>query len=405
MSRVSIECPHCGKKTHLDLAHNLSTQKCDRCGVSFRAVNTGLAGSREVQFEEPPDWRRAKTGDWDLDPEEAEASVPVPASTGSRGAWIAVIAALGITAITALAVTRRPPAAPPVQPVAADQAAVAGAAGSAGASTYPELRARFEQAAAAATRYLSVRSLDELLPLIENRESLEPQVRQHYTEGEGRNQLPFPAFTLAPTEYHVWVDHMQTAIITYDVPGQVARAVALRLDPGGQWLVDWPSAAVISEMPLEEFRARRDTTPRFFRLLGVRDDYFNHLFGDDREWLCLRLSDVTLTQRIYAYARRGSDAAKALVDSRLPRGSISTPVMLRIRFPEHAPSDDQVEIVEFLGLGWIEQAPPPPPPPTGPDGEHKPSDASYPSVLDFTGVGGQPGGPPGAPPDSEPQAR
>lgn len=355
MSRVSIECPHCGKKTRLDLAHNLSTQKCDRCGIAFRAVNTGLAGSREAQFTEPPDWRRAKTGDWDQDPEEAEAQTAAPASAGSRRAWIVAAVALAAVAVAALAVARRPPVIPPVQPMSQDELAALGVASNPDRPTsYENLRDRIDGATAAAAKYLAVTTVEELLPLIENRASLEPQVRAFYAEGEGRQQLPFPPFTLAPVERQVWVDTMQAVVVSYETPGQVPRAVALRQNAEGQWLVDWPSAAAVNEVPLADFRARRDTTPRFFRLLAARDDYFNRAFANDREWFCLRLQDVTLNHRIYAYVRRGSAAAENLLKSGLPRGSTTSPVMLRLRFPENAPADDQVEVTEFLGLGWIE---------------------------------------------------
>ncbi|MFN0125395.1 MAG: hypothetical protein ACKV19_01770 [Verrucomicrobiales bacterium] len=355
MSRVSIECPHCGKTTRLDLAHHLSTQKCDRCGIAFRAVNTGLAGSREAQSTEPPDWRRAKTGNWDLDPDEAAAQASTAATAGSRRSWIAAALALVVIAVAAVAVARRPQAVPPVQPMSQKELAAIGVASNPDSPTsYENLRDRIDGATAAGAKYLAVTTVEELLPLIENRESLEPQVRAFYAEGEGRGQLPFPPFTLAPVERQVWVDAKQVVVVSYETPGQVPRAVALRQNPDGQWLVDWPSAAAFNEVPLADFLARRDTTPRLFRLLASRDDYFNRAFADDREWICLRLQDVTGDHRIYAYARRGSAAAENLLKSGLVRGNATSPIMLRLRFPENAPAEDQVEVTEFLALGWIE---------------------------------------------------
>ena len=368
MSRVPINCPHCGKTTRVDLACNLSTQKCDRCGIRFSAVNTGLAGSREVQLTEPPEWRRAKTGAWDQDPDPSPAA-PAAAPSGSRAAWIAVGATLAVVAATALAIARRPPPAPPVKPMTGAGLAAASAA-AAPPSAYLTLRERIDDAAEVARQYLSARNVDELLPLIENRESLEPQVRAYYAEGEGRLQFPLPDFTLAPTERQVWVEDLKAVVISYETPGQVPRAVALRQNPKGRWLVDWPSAAAIGEVPLAEFRTRRDTTPRLFRLLATRDDYFNRAFANDSEWICLRLSDPTLEHRIYAYARRGTPVAESVLKAPLRKGPTQSPVMLRLRFPADAPTDNQMEITEFVGMGWVtaSTAPPAPASPPAPQG-------------------------------------
>lgn len=370
MSRVPINCPHCGKSTRVDLSLNLSTQKCDRCGIRFSSVNTGLAGSREVQLTEPPEWRRAKTGDWEEEPDDAPDR-PLPAGPGSRAAWIAAAAALVAVAATALALARRPSPGPPVQPMAeGDRPSTLAPEAQPGTSNYTVLRERIDAATVVARQYLSATSVDELLPLIENRETLEPHVRAYYTEGPGRNVLPLKEFTLAPTDRQVWVDALKAVVISYDTPGQVPRAVALRQAADGNWLVDWPSAAAFSDVPLARFRADRDTTPRLFRLLAVRDDYFNRAFASDQDWICLRLSDPEREHRFYGYVRKGTPAAESVLKSPIPkaRSNTSSPVMLRLRFPEYAPSDDQVEIVDFLGMGWIQAAPMPaePAPPTTP---------------------------------------
>lgn len=357
MSRVPINCPHCGKTTRVDLAHNLSTQKCDRCGIRFSAVNTGLAGSREIQLTEPPDWRRAKTGSWDDDPEVAPANPSPPATSGSRTAWIAVGTTLAVVAATALTLARRPPPAPSVKPMAVPSTATStSTTAAAQPSTYLTLRDRIDTAAEVARQYLSAQSVDDLLPLIENSASLEPQIRAYYSEGEGRLQFPLREFTLAPTERQVWVDDLKAVVISYETPGQVPRAVALRQNPEGRWLIDWPSAAAIGDVPLAEFRAQRSTTPRLFRLLAARDDYFNRAFADDREWVCLRLSDPSRDHQIYAYARRGTPVAESVLKSPLAKGPPQAPIMLRLRFPADAPTDNQMEITEFVGMGWLTPA-------------------------------------------------
>jgi hypothetical protein len=357
MSRVSINCPHCGKTTRVDLAQNLSTQKCDRCGIRFSSVNTGLAGSREIQLTEPPEWRRAKTGSWDEEP----APSPAPATTSSRtpvAAWIAVATTLALVTATALTITRRPPPTPPVPPMTD---AVRKADGSPQPSSYLTLRERIDAAVEVARQYLSAQTPDDLLPLIENRDALEPQLRAYYSEGEGRQLFPLPDFTIAPTDRHIWVEDLKAAVISYETPGQVPRALALRQHPDGRWLVDWPSAAAIGEVPLTEFRTRRDTTPRFFRVLANRDDFFNRTFANEREWVCLRLSDPLGNHQIFAYARRDTPVAEKVLQAAIARKPGQSPVMLRLRFPSDTATDNQVEITEFLGLGWLTKAASPDP--------------------------------------------
>jgi hypothetical protein len=369
MSRVSIDCPHCGKTTRVDLALTLSTQKCDRCGVRFSAVDTGLAGSREVQLTEPPDWRRAKSGDWEESAEE-DTQIPTPPSSGSRAAWIAVGISVAAITATALTLARRPPPTPTVKPSTSPGIFATATPNPQNPSGYLGLRDRIDAATVVARQFLSATSVDELLPLIENREALEPKIRAFYSDGEGRGQLPLPEFSIAPTDRQVWIDSLKTVVVSYNTPGQVPRAVALRQANDGRWLVDWPSAAAVGEVPLSRFRADRDPEPRFFRLLATRDDYFNRAFASDRDWVCLRLSDTRHEHRLYGYARRGTPAAEALLAANLSRKGVSAPIMVRLRFPENAPSDDQAEITEFLGQGWLEAPIPTPTPASPPPASH-----------------------------------
>jgi hypothetical protein len=221
------------------------------------------------------------------------------------------------------------------------------------AGTYELLRERITAATAAAQQYLAVKNIEELLPLIQNREALEKRVRFYYTEGEGRNKLPMPPFALAPADRQIFVNAIQSVVISYETPGQVPRAVAVRQETDGRWLIDWPSAAALNEVPLTTFRSERHTQPRLFRVLATRDDYYNRAFPSDTDWVCLRLEDATQEHHFFAYARRGTEAAQKVLDSPLPKRGTGTPVTVRLRFPPLSPSDEQVEITELIRLGWV----------------------------------------------------
>ncbi len=354
MSRLSISCPNCNQTTRVDLSLNLTTQKCDRCGVRFSSVNTGLAGSRERQQQQPPDWRRTKAGEWETSPQPA-ASQRSPQSRTSRAAWIAVATALLVVTATAITLARRGSGSPnPVTPPMLGSGLTGSSDGALpAASNYETLRENITAATAAAQQYLAVKNIEELLPLIQNREALEKRVRFYYTEGEGRNKLPMPPFTLAPADRQIFVHAIQSVVISYETPGQVPRAVAVRQETDGRWLIDWPSAAALNEVPLTTFRSERHTQPRLFRVLATRDDYYNRSFPSDADWVCLRLEDATQEHHFFAYARRGTEAAQKALDSRLPKRGTGTPITVRLRFPPLSPSDDQVEITELIRLGWV----------------------------------------------------
>jgi hypothetical protein len=371
MSRTTIQCPHCRADTRIDLSFQLSTQKCDRCGVRLSAVNTGSQASKEAVSREPPTWRRAAVGDWDDERPSAPAK-----PTKSIGSWAAVGAALLVAggAMAVLASRRNAAVGPqpmdaqelgnldfPVEDLAED-------------STYKLLRSRLERASVVARQFLAATSPEEVLDLIHDRARLEPIVREYYTTGEGAGSLPLPPASLLPIERQLWIEEFRTALLHYTVEGGRTRAIALHLTDDDRFLVEWLSAVAFNEVPMAKFIEERQTTPRLFRLRGSLDDYFNLDFRDEREWLCLRLADSEDRNSVFGYARANAPTGKAILAAKLPNRPPGAPVLVRLRFPEHGRSGNQVEVVEFLGTGWVEtiaasppdDTQPPQPPPSTP---------------------------------------
>ncbi len=360
MSATTIQCPHCGKNTRINLRLDFSLQKCSRCGMRVTAVDTGLEASHETKPENLPPRHQARLGEWS---EEREASA---AESAAKGPWVWVSLGVLLLAIggVILWLAKSGPGTAAVPPLVLTDPLSGGEAGEAAESTYEINKLRIEEACRAAETYLAARTVEELLPLIQHRERLEPRVRAFYAGEEGAGLLPLPETTLAPLDRQMWVPRVQSAIVSYDVPNQLPRALALKQEADGRWLVDWPSAVALNEVPWTEFVANKDTAPRLFRVLAARDDYYNLDYNDSTKFLCLKLTDPSMKHLLYGYVEVGTPALETLRQLQLPIRENGVPLLLRLQFREGARGDNQVEITEAISIGWIlpeiEQEPLPP---------------------------------------------
>ncbi|MGI8604093.1 MAG: hypothetical protein ACR2OZ_14035 [Verrucomicrobiales bacterium] len=279
--------------------------------------------------------------------------VPMTArwSPSARTAWIiATVAMVSVCLVVAYYAWRGTQNASIPKPNAA---ALAGMIDGETPSNYEFVKERILAGIEAAKKVLTAENVDQLLPLVRDREALEPQIRAYY-ERQAKGTLPIGYQSFAPMDRHTWVAKSQIIIISYMSKERKARAVAFHSRPDGELLADWPSLVALGEVPLADFVAQKETRPRFFRLLGTRDDYFNRSFSNDRDFVCLKLRDLGDKHLLYGYARRDSDAGRAILTARLPVGrGLAAPVTLRMRFPEAAETEDQVEITEFVTTGWL----------------------------------------------------
>lgn len=130
------------------------------------------------------------------------------------------------------------------------------------------------------------------------------------------------------------------------------QALALHFAEG-RFLVDWESSVGWSEMTLDEFRREKPAEAKVFRVILSNVSYYNFGFSDELEWTSFRLDSPDGEQSIYGYVKRASELDAKIRPS---EERARMPVMLRLRFPEGAPSDNQVLIEEQIGMGWVETA-------------------------------------------------
>lgn len=131
------------------------------------------------------------------------------------------------------------------------------------------------------------------------------------------------------------------------------RSFVMLRDDDGSWSVDWESFVGYSTMSMTEFKNVRPTEPQMFRLTisRPRPGYFNYEFSDEESWDCYLLMGRDLDEILYAYVKKFGDTASDL--NKIFAIHDEAAITLMIRFPEDAPSANQVEVVEVLGEGWV----------------------------------------------------
>jgi len=128
-----------------------------------------------------------------------------------------------------------------------------------------------------------------------------------------------------------------------------------RIEDGAEesYRVDWESWVGYCEMSVEDLIREKPTEAKLLRIMLRQGSYYNYGFSDDKKWAAYRLGFRNSDRTLLAYVRRDSKEGESLDE--LFRDGGSFPYTLKVRYPENARSGDQVEIVELLAQGWIDQ--------------------------------------------------
>lgn len=198
-----------------------------------------------------------------------------------------------------------------------------------------------------AEKFLSARSVEELLPLVREPERAAPRMRAHYggdaIDPEGLSSFNTRALVLREGPFLLVV--VRTATFEEKVMAFVNTPQGLRIDWEG-W-VGW------SAMSWEDFLAQKPTAPTLFRVVLRPVDYYNFGFSDDTRWRSYRLDSPDGQDTLYGYVERGS-----LIDSsiQVPPEMKMSPYSLYLRFPDDGASRNQVLIERLAAESWfIEQ--------------------------------------------------
>jgi hypothetical protein len=177
---------------------------------------------------------------------------------------------------------------------------------------------------------------------VRKRDEVEPKIRAWYREH------PFGDLTLKEFgANHMVMFRYGLASVTVRTSDFKNRFIVLQ-KTGDGFKVDWESWVGWSEMSWKKFRKQRPAEPKLFRVYAKQGKYYNFGFSDDTVWRCYELGSPDGEDVVFGYVRRGSD-----LDMKMA-GVADKPVgmTLMLRFPENAPSDNQVFIDSIVAEGW-----------------------------------------------------
>lgn len=299
---------------------------------------------------------QAEDHDADHDAEEQDddhGSDPGEAKEGGTLRFVAMLAIPGVLLLALFAWMLKPKE---QVPTGASAPVAESAAGPAADSPEPAPEAGARPAAtdavqmdAAAKGFLEAPTMEEALKWTYRAAEVRPKMEAWYAgkpyRAPGFKGRAPEADTAVLTSGEVMV--MGLAVRTGDFE---ARQLAMVKTPDG-YRVDWESWVAWSEMSWKDFKKLRPAEPKLFRVISSPGTYYNFGFKDESKWVCFGLASPDREDTLYGYAPAGSDLAAHL---RPLDGVGQRKVILKLRYPENAPADNQVVIEEIVGDGWLD---------------------------------------------------
>jgi hypothetical protein len=197
-----------------------------------------------------------------------------------------------------------------------------------------------------ARKFMEATTVQELLPLVRNPELAEARMRGFYPGGkiEPLGMQPLgPGAGLS----------IKDKLIALAVRTRDFEEKALAFIETSQGLkIDWESWVGWSDISWKEFMATKPTTGHVFRVILAPVDYYNFEFTDDQKWQSYRLESPDHEYALYGYVERGTVMNEKI---HLDRDTKKMNLMLSLKFPLGASSNNQVEIERFVTEGWVEE--------------------------------------------------
>jgi len=119
----------------------------------------------------------------------------------------------------------------------------------------------------------------------------------------------------------------------------------------GNFKVDWESWVGWSEIPWQEFLNKRPVEGKWFRVELSRVQYYNFDFKDETEWVSYRLESPDRSASLFGYVPFASPLDEKI---RPADDNASVKLLLKLRFPPDANTNNQVIIDDISGQDWVE---------------------------------------------------
>jgi len=195
-----------------------------------------------------------------------------------------------------------------------------------------------------AEAFLTATSIDQILPLVRDRERLKPHILAFYPDGKIEPSGLAKFNSTGRVSY-------KDSFASFSIQTPDFRTKQLAFVDGADGLkVDWESWVGWSEMPWDKLIESRPTRPVLIRATLKWIEYYNFDFSEESKWRSFRLVSPDGEYALYGYAERNS-----LLDQRLrpSEKTASVAVTLQIRFPKDGEARNQAVIEDYVADGWV----------------------------------------------------
>jgi len=116
--------------------------------------------------------------------------------------------------------------------------------------------------------------------------------------------------------------------------------------------IDWESWVGYCDYTPEQMRVEKPDKPFLMRVIVKPMNYYNYDFSDDVKWRSLGLELKDSIHSFLGYVERDSEQDKKF--RVMMKGGQVVACMVRVAYPTGSRSKDQVEILEIVGSGWLQ---------------------------------------------------
>lgn len=212
----------------------------------------------------------------------------------------------------------------------------------------PTLPPSAEEARTLIQQYLGAQDLDTLLPTIREPHTVLPLVTASL------KKRPLKPRTLL--ELDLLLQQDLAGFRYYLAQGTIEETFAsenfLILQDGDRgWRIDWETQVAYNPLTWKELKATRPTEETTVKVTARPGSYYNHHFDNPRDYTCLELQEPHGEALLFAYIGRDTVNAFPLID--LLQTMEESPAIVRIRYPQDSPSDNQVQVTRVEQFGWL----------------------------------------------------
>lgn len=207
-----------------------------------------------------------------------------------------------------------------------------------------------ESAMKTVTSFLRALTIKERIKFVRQQELWGPRMREYYVHN-GDGPVMFDRVEALESGANGEANFTFSVVL----PDGLRRNIVVAKSDKGDFLVDWASFVLYSEMDWDKFRGKRPTAPVTFRVLAMPSDNFKRAFSDSKNLVCLKLANPLNSAKpaLYAYADRNSTVGRSLAFLMQTFSGKAIPLILRLKYPSSADTENQVLICEFVGEGWV----------------------------------------------------